>query len=369
VIGVEARGYEEAGVRGQADALSAVQRHLRPTFAFPGNGRVLTEFGHYASVIELTPELALAICTDGVGSKTVVASALGRYDTIAFDCVAMNVNDLVCVGARPLAMVDYLGVNQLDAGRTDALLAGLGAAAKEAGIAVPGGEVAQMPEVIGSDGRTPGDATAFDLVGTAVGTLHPNDLILGRAVRDGDAILGLRSSGLHSNGYTLARRVLMNDAGIGLDDHVEELGRSLGDELLEPTAIYVGAITSLWEAGIDTRGLSHITGDGFANLLRLEAEVGYALESLPEPQPIFELIGQRGEIAAAEMFRVFNMGVGMVVITPEEHAEAALAALALNGREGFRLGTVTAEKGVVRIPQHGLVGRFDGRGDSAFRSG
>jgi phosphoribosylformylglycinamidine cyclo-ligase len=161
----------------------------------------------------------------------------------------------------------------------------------------------------------------------------------------------------------------MNDAGIGLDDHVEELGRSLGDELLEPTAIYVGAITSLWEAGIDTRGLSHITGDGFANLLRLEAEVGYALESLPEPQPIFELIGQRGEIAAAEMFRVFNMGVGMVVITPEEHAEAALAALALNGHEGFRLGTVTAEKGVVRIPQHGLVGRFDGRGDSAFRSG
>jgi phosphoribosylformylglycinamidine cyclo-ligase len=298
-----------------------------------------------------------------------VASALGRYDTIAFDCVAMNVNDLVCVGARPLAMVDYLGVNQLDAGRTDALLAGLGAAAKEAGIAVPGGEVAQLPEVIGSDGRTPGDATAFDLVGTAVGTLHPNDLILGRAVQDGDAIIGIRSSGLHSNGYTLARRVLISDAGIGLDEHVAELGRSLGEELLEPTAIYVRAVTGLWEAGVDTRGLSHITGDGFANLLRLGAEVGYALDSLPEPHPIFELIGQRGGLEAAEMFRVFNMGVGMVVITSEAQADVALAALASSGYEACRIGTVTSEKGTVRISQHGLVGRLDARGDSDFSSG
>lgn len=346
--------YEDAGVRGQSEALSAVERHLRPTFSFPTNGEVLTEFGHYASVIELRPDLALALCTDGVGSKTTVASALDRYDTIAFDCVAMNVNDLLCVGARPLAMVDYLGVHTLDAGRADELLSGLGAAAKEAGIAVPGGEVAQLPDVIGSDGRTPGDPTAFDLVGTCVGTLHPDELILGRAVQPGDTIIGLRSSGMHSNGYTLARRILLKDAGMSLNAHVEELGRTLGEELLEPTAIYVRSVTALWDEGIETRGLSHITGDGFANLVRLEAEVGYELDDLPEPQPVFGLVQQLGGIKDEEMFRVFNMGVGMVIITAPSEATRAVAVLESAGQSVRRIGTVVDEPGVVRLTQYDL---------------
>jgi phosphoribosylformylglycinamidine cyclo-ligase len=351
---VNAPSYEDAGVKGQSEALSAVERHLRPTFSFPTNGEVLTEFGHYASVIKLTPDLALALCTDGVGSKTIVASSLNRYDTIAFDCVAMNVNDLLCVGARPLALVDYLGVHTLDAHRADALLGGLGAAAKEAGIAVPGGEVAQLPEVIGSDGRTQGDPTAFDLVGTCVGTLHPDELILGRAVNTGDAIIGLRSSGLHSNGYTLARRVLLRDAGLDLNERVDELGRSLGDELLEPTAIYVRAVTALWDAGVETRGLSHITGEGYANLVRLEAEVGYELDALPEPQPVFDLIQRRGGIDDEEMFRVFNMGVGMVIITAPSEVTRALGILESSGQEASRIGTVVAEPGVVRLTQYDL---------------
>ena len=346
--------YEDAGVKGQSEALSAVERHLRPTFSFPTNGEVLTEFGHYASVIKLRQDLALALCTDGVGSKTIVASALNRYDTIAFDCVAMNVNDLLCVGARPLAMVDYLGVHTLDAGRADDLLSGLGAAAKEAGIAVPGGEVAQLPEVIGSDGRTAGDPTAFDLVGTCVGTLHPDELILGRAVEPGDAIIGLRSSGLHSNGYTLARRVLLKDAGMSLTEHVDELGRTLGEELLEPTAIYVRCVTALWEAGVETRGLSHVTGDGFANLVRLEAEVGYELDDLPEPQPVFGLVQQLGRIKDEEMFRVFNMGVGMVIITAPSEATRALAILESAGQSASRIGSVVDEPGVVRLTQYDL---------------
>ncbi len=299
---------------------------------------MLTEFGHYASVIKLRRDLALALCTDGVGSKTIVASVLNRYDTIAFDCVAMNVNDLLCVGARPLAMVDYLGVHTLDAGRADELLSGLGAAAKEAGIVVPGGEVAQLPEVIGSDGRTPGDPTAFDLVGTCVGTLHPDELILGRAVEPGDTIIGLRSSGMHSNGYTLARRILLKDAGMSLNAHVEELGRTLGEELLEPTAIYVRWVTAQWDAGIETCGLSHITGDGFANLVRLEAEVGYELDDLPEPQPVFGLVQQLGGIKDEEMFRVFNMGVGMVIITAPSEVTRALAVLESAGQSVRRIG-------------------------------
>ena len=351
---MNAPSYEDAGVKGQTHALSAVERHLRPTFSFPTNGEVLTEFGHYASVIKLRSDLALALCTDGVGSKTIVASALNRYDTIAFDCVAMNVNDLLCVGARPLAMVDYLGVHTLDAGRADDLLSGLGAAAKEAGIAVPGGEVAQLPEVIGSDGLTHGDFTAFDLVGTCVGTLHPDELILGRAVEPGDSIIGLPSSGLHSNGYTLARRILLKDAGMSLGEHVDELGRTLGEELLESTAIYVRAVTALWEAGIQTRGLAHITGDGYANLVRLEAEVGYELDALPEPQPVFGLIQQLGEIEDEEMFRVFNMGIGMVIITAPSEATRTLSVLESSGQSARRIGTVVGEPGVVRLTQYDL---------------
>ena len=351
---MNAPSYEDAGVKGQSEALSAVERHLRPTFSFPTNGEVLTEFGHYASVIKLTPDLALALCTDGVGSKTIVASSLNRYDTIAFDCVAMNVNDLLCVGARPLALVDYLGVHTLDAHRADELLGGLGAAAKEASIAVPGGEVAQLPEVIGSDGRTQGDPTAFDLVGTCVGTLHPDELILGRAVVAGDAVIGLRSSGLHSNGYTLARRILLREAGLNLNEHVDELGRSLGEELLEPTSIYVRAVTALWDAGIETRGLSHITGEGFANLVRLEAEVGYELDALPDPQPVFDLIQQRGGIDDEEMFRVFNMGVGMVIITAPSEVTRAVDILESSGQEARRIGTVVDEPGIVRLTQYDL---------------
>jgi phosphoribosylformylglycinamidine cyclo-ligase len=351
---VETPSYESAGVKGQAEALTAVERHLGPTFSFPAHGEVLTDFGHYASVIKLGSELALALCTDGVGSKTIVASALNRYDTIAFDCVAMNVNDLLCVGARPLAMVDYLGVHTLDTERTEALLSGLGAAAKEAGIAVPGGEMAQLPEVIGSDGRVPGDPTAFDLVGTCVGTLHPDDLILGRSVVAGDTIIGLEASGLHSNGYTLARRVLLKDARMRLNERVETLGRSLGEELLEPTRIYVNAVTALWDAGIETRGLAHITGDGFGNLTRLEAPVGYELDQLPDPPAIFELIQEGGGIGDEEMFRVFNMGVGMAIITPPDQEERALSVLEGAGQSAQRIGVVSDEIGAVRLVQRGL---------------
>lgn len=358
----EHSSYERAGVRGQSEALTSVGRHLRPTFSFPDNGEVLTEFGHYAAVLKLRDDLALAICTDGVGSKTIIASALDRYDTIAFDCVAMNVNDLICVGARPFALVDYLGVHRLDERRTDEMLSGLGAAAKEAGIAVPGGEMAQLPEVIGSDG----DETSFDLVGTCVGTLHPADLILGRSIRPGDAVLGLMSSGLHSNGYTLARRVLLKDAGLPLDRVIDELGCTLGDALLEPTLIYVRAAYALWDAGIETRGLSHITGDGLANLTRLEADVGYEIDDLEEPPSIFGLIQRRGGIDDAEMFRVFNMGVGLVVIVPAEDACRAVELAETAGYRARRIGTVTDRAGTVTIAQRNLVGALEG-GDSFFR--
>lgn len=350
------KSYESAGVKDQRDALSAVHQHLGPTLNFPDEVETLTDFGHYASVLKVSPDLAIAISTDGVGSKTIVASGMDRYDTIGYDCVAMNVNDVICVGARPFAMVDYLGVNTLDDRRAEEILRGLGAAAKEAAIAIPGGELAQLPEVIGSDGTGPGDPTAFDLVGTCVGTVHPNELITGRTIEVGDVLIGLSSSGIHSNGLTLARRVLLGR--YSLDTEVPELGRTLGEELLEPTEIYVRAITSLWNAGIETRGLAHITSDGFTNLCRLEAEVGYSIERLPETPPIFSLVAETGGVGDTEMYRVFNMGVGFVTIVSEAVAADALEQIRSVGYQAEVIGRTTEETGIVRVAPAGLVGRL-----------
>ncbi|MGI8773649.1 MAG: phosphoribosylformylglycinamidine cyclo-ligase [Actinomycetota bacterium] len=350
--------YESAGVRDQDDALSSVVRHLQPTLALPRDARTLTRFGQYASVLEISEDIAIAISTDGVGSKTIIASRMDRYDTIGFDCVAMNVNDVICVGATPIAMVDYLGVHTLDTARTDAILKGLAAAAAEASIAIPGGELAQLPEVIGSDGRTPGDEKAFDLVGTCVGVVHPAKLMLGGAVAPGDAIIGVASSGIHSNGLTLARKVLLDDAGYGLGDEVPQLNGTLGDELLRPTAIYVKAARALWDAGVDTRGLVHITSDGFTNLCRLDAPVGYRIDWLPEVPPIFALIRDQGGVDDTEMFRVFNMGVGLVVIVPQEDAERSIGLIEQAGYTAWRLGVVDEDAGTVTLEPAGLTGKL-----------
>jgi phosphoribosylformylglycinamidine cyclo-ligase len=337
--------YEAAGVKDQGGALAAVARHLGPTLE---NASVLTGPGHYAAVLRVAEDLAVAISTDGVGTKTMVASALDRYDTIGFDCVAMNVNDVLCVGARPLALVDYVGVNTLDGPRADALLEGLAAAAQEARIAIPGGEIAQLPEVIGSDGRSPGDARAFDLVGTCIGTLRPSDLTLGDAIRPGDALVGIASSGIHSNGLTLARRAL-RDAGYRLDDHVAALGRTLGEELLVPTAIYARPVGAVWDEGIETRGLAHITGDGLANLGRLSRRVGFIVDRLPPPPPIFGLIQAAASIADQEMYRVFNMGIGFVLVVPAETVERTVACIGRAGHHAVHIGWANDDAGTVVV--------------------
>ena len=361
-----AQSYEEAGVRGQGDAISSVIAHLAPTLTYPEGHEMLTTFGHYASVIKVAPDLGIAISTDGVGSKTIVASKLDRYDTIGYDCMAMNVNDVICVGARPIALVDYLGVHTLDARRADEILRGLGAAAKEAGVAIPGGELAQLPEVIGSDGTGTGDVAAFDLVGTCIGTVHPDKVVLGQGIEPGDAIIGIRSSGVHSNGLTLARRVLIDWGGHQLNDEVAELSRTVGEELLEPTQIYVRAVTALWAAGVPTHGLAHITSDGFVNLCRLEKDVSYVIDALPEPHPVFKLIQKLGSITDEEMYRVFNMGVGMVVIVPADSTDEALRQIIDAGYETTRIGTVAEGPREVRLTQLGLTGSLE-TGDSVFR--
>ena len=328
----------DAGVR----ALVGVLRTIDP-------GRVsrsLLGSGHYASVLRVSDDLAVALCTDGVGSKLVVAGQTGRLDTVGIDCIAMNVNDLICVGAEPIAMLDYLAVEQPDPAALAQIAQGLKTGAEAAGIEIPGGELAVLPELI----RGHPSPHGFDLCGAAFGTVAPDALVTGDAVAPGDAVIGLPSSGLHSNGYTLARHALLEEGGLALDDTPPELGGlSVADALLEPTVIYVKAILELLACGPRGRvhGLAHITGGGLDNLLRLNDGVGFRIDApLPVP-PVFALIARCGNVADAEMWEVFNMGCGFVAVVPDDDAEAVVGVLGAHHPGTARIGTVTDRAGQI----------------------
>jgi phosphoribosylformylglycinamidine cyclo-ligase len=312
--------------------------------------------GHFASVIEIAPGLGLALCTDGVGSKVIVAEQTGRFDTIGIDCVAMSVNDLICVGARPLALLDYLAVERADPETLAAIAAGLAAGAEQAGVEIPGGELAQLPEVI----RGHPSPTGFDLVGACVGTVALDAIVTGERCAAGDAVVGVPSSGIHSNGLTLARRALLDDAGLALDSRPAELaGDSVADVLLEPTVIYVRAALELLDSAIPVHGLAHITGDGVRNLLRLNPAIGFELDApLPVP-PVFELVRQAGDVTDEDMWRTFNMGCGLCAVVPAGQADEAVALLARRHPGTARIGSVTADPGRVALPGPGLVYEAD----------
>jgi phosphoribosylformylglycinamidine cyclo-ligase len=342
--------YAAAGVdTDQADAgVGALVSVLR-TIELGRPSRSVVPSGHYASVLRVTDDLGIAISTDGVGSKLVVAEEADRLETVGIDCVAMNVNDLICVGAEPIALVDYLAVEQVDADRLARIGRGLKVGAEAAGCEVPGGELAVLPELI----RGHPSPHGFDLCATAIGTVKLEDMVLGDRIAPGDALIGVPSSGLHSNGYTLARRALQVDGGLGLDDAPPELGgATVADALLEPTVIYVRAVLELLRSDVDVRGLAHITGGGLMNILRLGG--GYAIEDpLPVP-PVFELVARLGAVGPAEMWEVFNMGCGLVAVVPEAQADDAAAILAAHHPGARRIGTVTDEAGTVTVPSLGL---------------
>jgi phosphoribosylformylglycinamidine cyclo-ligase len=342
--------YRSAGVDiGEAEAgLRNIVRHITATWPASGVGAVQLPIGYYANVIDIGGGIGLGLCTDGVGSKAIVAEMMRKYDTIGIDCVAMNVNDLLCVGARPLSLVDYIAVERADAAMLDGIAIGLAEGARQAGISISGGEIAQLRDVV----------RGFDLVGTAVGLVPLDRIITGSRVRPGDRVIGLASNGLHSNGYTLARRVLFEQAGLSAEDVVPELGRRLGEELLRPTFIHVPEILELIERVPRVAALLHITGDGLLNLPRVAAEIGFVLDALPPPPPIFDLIEKRGGISRAEMFEVYNMGIGFCVVLPESDVAAALAILARHGRGARVIGYAIADSEKrVHLPRHGLVGQ------------
>ena len=342
----------DAGVAGLVEVLRGIEPGRSPlTVPLPG---------HYASVLRIAPGLGVALATDSVGSKVIVAELAGRFDTIGIDCIAMNVNDLVCVGAEPLAMLDYIAVERADPVMLRELAVGLRIGAETAGIEIPGGEVCQVPELI----RGHPSPTGFDLVGSAFGTVALDAIVDGSACRPGDSLIGLPSSGVHSNGLTLARRALLDDGGLTLDALVPELGgATVADALLEPTTIYVRAVLELLRSEIAVRGLAHITGGGVLNLLRIGQGIGYEVEApLPVP-PVFGLIASLGHVSAAEMWEVFNMGCGFCAIVPAAGADAAVRLLARHHPGTAVIGRLTADAGRVSIPALGVSGGREGLRD------
>jgi phosphoribosylformylglycinamidine cyclo-ligase len=311
--------------------------------------------GHYASVMRLpgnmAPNVGIALATDSVGSKVIVAEQLQRFDTIGIDCVAMNVNDLICVGAQPLALLDYIAVEQADAELLRQIGVGLSIGAADAGVEIPGGEVCQVPEVL----RGHPSPYGFDLVGSAFGTVALDQIIDGSTLRPGDAMIGLPASGVHSNGLTLARRALLQDAGLALDATPQALGgKTVGEALLEPTVIYVRAVLELIRSSIDVRGLAHITGGGLLNLRRIGAGVGYSVTA-PLPSPaVFDLIAQSGEVSPAEMWEVFNMGCGLVAMVPGDQADAAVDLLASFHPGSAVIGTITDHDDLIEVAPAGI---------------
>lgn len=356
--GAQAQTYAGAGVDTDAAArgLAGLLRWTSETAAFAeGVGPPLVPGGFFAAVLPVGGGLSIAISTDGVGSKSALAQITGDYEAIGWDAVAVNVNDVICAGARPVALVDYIALQYPHEDMLAALGKGMRDACERARAAVVGGELSQHPDAL----TGPREGYAFDVSATCVGLLEGGDPpVTGAAIRPGDVVIGLASDGIHANGLTLARRVLLGDGDPfeAAARFLPECGRSVGEELLRRTHIYVPEALALLSAGVPVRGLAHISGDGLLNLLRLNADVAYRLDALPPPPPVFEAIQREGGASAAEMRRVFNMGVGFCAVVPRASVDAALEAIASAGGAARVIGAVEEGKRRVILPSEGLVG-------------
>lgn len=319
-----------------------------------GTGRSLLDVGYFASVLDIGRGQGLALTTDGVGTKILVAELAGRYDTIGIDCIAMNVNDLICVGAEPVAMLDYLAVQDTDPEIATQIGKGLYEGAREAEIVIPGGELAQLKDMV----KGVRENSGIDLAGAAFGLVDVADINTGSALAEGDVLIGLRSTGLHSNGFTLARKVLLEDAGLALDSTIDATGKTIADLLLAPTHIYVKEFKALKRHHVTLKAILNITGDGLFNLSRVTAPVGFVIDHLPTPQGIFSEIQSRGSVPVEEMYQVFNMGLGFCFVVPQDEVRDALDVLGKFPMEAQVIGRVVAdrEKKIV-VPGLGLVGK------------
>jgi phosphoribosylformylglycinamidine cyclo-ligase len=306
--------YAKAGVDidRKSQAISALVGQLK--YRRQGIPRMIDLPGQFTGLIDLGDHI-LTLATDGVGTKLLVAEALNKWDTVGIDCMAMNVNDTICVGAEPIAFVDYIAIDRPDERITSEIGVGLDLAAEMANVDIVGGEVAVLPEIV----------KGVDLSGSALGFLTKDRMITGKEVRIGDAIIGLRSSGVHSNGLTLARRVL-EGAEVGLDQRFDRLGGGIGLELLRPTTIYVRDVVHMLDV-IKPTGMVDVTGGGLKNFVRLKKDVKFCIDDPIAPQPIFQLIQELGNVTDLEMYKTFNMGMGMGMVLRQDDVAEALRLL------------------------------------------
>jgi phosphoribosylformylglycinamidine cyclo-ligase len=295
--------YAKSGVNIEQEeraikALAGKIKYIREGIGKP----ILTQ--HYASILDFG-YFGIAITTDGVGSKIMICDVIDKYDTIGIDCVAMNVNDIIAVGAEPVAMVDYIAIEKPDERIMAEIAAGLEKGCRIANITLAGGETATLPDMI----------KGFDLAGTAIGYVEKDRIITGEAIQPGDIIFGIPSSGIHSNGLTLVRKVI-EKAGLSYTDRFGN--RTIGEEILVPTKIYIEILSILKE--FEVHGIAHITGGGLLNLQRLK-NVKYVIDEPLPAQKIFSFIQELGNVDEDEMYRTFNMGMGLALILPEDEAE------------------------------------------------
>lgn len=328
--------YKQAGVDIAAgnEAVERMKKHVKRTF----RPEVVTDLGGFGALFRFDhskyQKPILVSGTDGVGTKLKLAFAMDKHDTIGVDAVAMCVNDVVVQGAEPLFFLDYLACDKVIPEKIESIVKGIADGCAQAGCALIGGETAEMPGMYGEG--------EYDIAGFTVGVVDESRLIDGSRIQPGDALIGIRSSGVHSNGYSLVRKVLLADKGMKLDQYVEELGKTLGEELLTPTKIYVKPVLSLLEQ-VEIKGMAHITGGGFTeNIPRIlpagtQAEIDYG--SWPVP-PIFSLVEELGQVSRGEMFRTFNMGVGLVLVVNNEDAISAIQTLRSLGEEADLIGRI-----------------------------
>lgn len=336
--------YKKAGVDIEAGykSVELMKEHVKATM----RPEVLTHLGGFSGAFSMEKfksmeKPTLVSGTDGVGTKLKLAFLMDKHDTVGIDCVAMCVNDIACAGGEPLFFLDYIACGKNEPEKIATIVSGVAEGCKQSDAALIGGETAEMP------GFYPVDE--YDLAGFAVGIVDEKNLITGKGIKAGDVLVGMASSGVHSNGFSLVRQVFkMNEEA--LNTYYESLGRTLGDTLIEPTKIYVKALRHLRESGVNIKGCSHITGGGFyENIPRMLPDGVRAVvkKDSYEVPPIFKMLSNDGDIAQEVMYNTFNMGIGMVLALDESEVDKAVAAIEASGEKAYIIGSVeSGDKGV-----------------------
>ena len=322
--------YSDAGVdvNKEARVIDLLKSHFEKTYS----KEVLGGIGGFSAVFKLG-ESVLVASTDGVGSKVLVAQEMGKYRGIGYDLIAVNVNDVICAGAKPLFFLDYLAFRRPNENIAEELAKGMVDAAKECGLSIIGGELATLPEIISGIGNK-----AFDLAGTCIGICSIDRLIKGN-IEDGDKLVGISSNGIHCNGLTLARRVFFERMRLTPYDRIPGTNLVIGEELLRRTYMYSEEVLRLRDMGI-LRGAAHISGGGFLNIKRINNRFSYIIEYLPEPPQIFQAIEKFGQVPREEMFRTFNMGLGMILVVKRGEEDNVIEEISRIGKKAYVIGEV-----------------------------